>query len=90
MHVVKFSSSKTQNTALYIALYAHDRHTWLAIFPTKPNRGPGINNDTFCFTTMSWSEVLTSLFLVFLSSMQYKETFAFLWQGKACASKIQA
>ena len=72
-------NTKTQNTALYMV-------TILAIFSAKPIRGAGINNDIFCFTTMSWSEVLTSLFLVFLSSMQYKGTFAFLWQGKAFAS----
>ena len=86
--VIKSSSGKTQNTALHTN--SHDHHTWLVIFPTKPIRGPGINNDTFCFTMMSQSEELTSLFLFnrefSLSPMQYKETFTFLWQRKAFLS----
>ena len=44
----------------------------------------------FCFTTMPWSEVLTSLFLVqynFLEFYAVKATFGFLWQGKAFLPK---
>ena len=84
--VINFSNMKHK-----ILPYMRSWSRYLAgIFPAKPITGTGINNDTFWFTTMLWSKVRTSLFLFnrefFLSSIQYKETFAFLWQGKAFPS----